>query len=85
MTNTTEKIEKKLTAKAHILCGWPLILVAIGGAIGGGLGAAAYALNVAIYRSSMSRKAKITQNILSGLGAFVAWLVFASVMTALGS
>src|SRR5580765_1399614 len=37
------KTEKaKLPPWAHVACGWPLVMVAFGGAIGGGLGAGAY-------------------------------------------
>ena len=60
---------------AHVMCGWPLALVAVGGAIGGGLGGGAYAVNVAIYKSQLPVPAKIALNILSGLSAFVLWLV----------
>ena len=44
----------KLSFMAHAMCGWPLILVAIGGLIGGALGAAAYAINLAIYKSGIA-------------------------------
>lgn len=81
MSNIAEKSSEKLSPKAHIMCGWPFLLVLIGGAIGGLLGAAAYSLNVAIYKSDMSRKAKIFQNALTGFGAFVAWFVSASVIS----
>ncbi len=47
------KQQPKLPASAHVLCGWPLLLVLIGGAIGGGLGGAAYAINIGIYKSSL--------------------------------
>jgi hypothetical protein len=67
----------KLPASAHVLCGWPLVLVAIGGAIGGGLGGVAYAINVGIYKSRLPRPAKVILNILTGLAAFGIWFAIA--------
>jgi len=76
---------KKLPLKAHLICGWPIFLFFIGGAIGGGLGFAAYYFNISVYKSDLSLKAKITQNLLAGFGAFVAWFFFAMVITGLNS
>ncbi len=74
-TNPNENTAKeKLPALAHVMCGWPLILVGIGGAVGGGLGGAAYGINVAIYKSSLPAVAKVALNILTGIAAFVLWL-----------
>jgi uncharacterized membrane-anchored protein len=84
-SSVTPDMKEKMPIKGHLMCGWPIILVLIGGAIGGVMGFAAYSLNVAIYKSSMSRTAKITQNLLAGLGAFVVWFVCAIVFTGLGS
>ena len=67
-------IDQKLPVSAHVICGWPLLLVAIGGAIGGGLGGGAYAINLAIYKSTMPLAAKIALNILTGLAAVGIWL-----------
>ena len=67
----------KLPASAHFLCGWPLLMVAIGGAIGGGLGGAAYAINLSIYKSKMHLVAKIVLNLLVGVAAFGIWLAIA--------
>lgn len=71
MESNTEK--SKLPASAHVACGWPLILVAFGGAIGGALGGLAYGINVAIYRSAMPTIAKVLLNIVTGIGAFGVW------------
>jgi hypothetical protein len=65
---------------AHFLCGWPLLLVAIGGAIGGALGAGAYAINLAIYKSKMPVVFKILLNAGVGLSAIAAWLIIASAL-----
>jgi hypothetical protein len=75
----------KLPITAHLLCGWPLALVALGGAIGGGLGGAAYAINLAVYKSRAPLPAKILLNILAGVGAIVIWVVAAAfIQKALG-
>lgn len=64
----------KLSPKAHLFCGWPLLLLFIGGAFGGGMGAVAYAVNVAIYKSKLPIVAKILLNLLVGFAAFGMWL-----------
>ena len=58
-------------------------MIAFGGAIGGGLGGVAYALNVAIYRSRMPVVVKILLNLLVGCAAFVLWLVLAALISVL--
>jgi len=63
----------KLPVVAHFACGWPLLLVAIGGAIGGGLGGAAYAVNLAIYKSMLPLPVKIVLNLLAGCMAIAIW------------
>ena len=62
---------------AHVLCGWPLVLVAIGGVIGGALGAAAYAINLAIYKGRMPGVFKLILNLGVGFSAVAAWLMIA--------
>ena len=71
------KSAKKLPASAHIMCGWPLFLVAIGGAIGGGLGGAAYGLNTVIYKSKLPLTAKVLLNLLTGGAAIAIWAIIA--------
>jgi hypothetical protein len=65
--------KEKMPVIGHILCGWPLLLVAIGGAIGGGLGGAAYAINAGIYKSNLPIPAKVVLNIIVGSAAIVIW------------
>jgi hypothetical protein len=67
----------KLPASAFLMCGWPLLLVAIGGAIGGGLGGAAFGINIAIYKSRLPVPAKVVLNILVGLSAIGIWFAIA--------
>ena len=66
----------------HLLCGWPLILVALGGAIGGALGGAAYAVNMGLYKSSLPTAAKVILNLLTGLGAVILWMVIVAAIQA---
>jgi hypothetical protein len=66
---------KKLGAKAHILSGWPLLLVAIGGLIGGALGGLAYVTNLKVYQSNLPIAAKIGINLCTGTLAFILWVV----------
>jgi hypothetical protein len=68
----------KLPVTAHLICGWPLALVAVGGAIGGGLGGAAYAVNLAVYKSTAPPAVKILLNVLIGGAAIVIWLMAAA-------
>lgn len=72
---------KKLTLMAHVLCGWPLILVIFGGAIGGALGGLAYAGNVAVYKADIPKVWKIVLNPLIGIAAIVLWFVIATLLT----
>jgi aconitase A len=57
--STTKEEAKKLSTIVHVMCGWPLALVFIGGAIGGGLGGIAYGINMVIYKSHMPVAAKV--------------------------
>jgi hypothetical protein len=72
-TSSSSKDNVKLPAIAHVICGWPLLLVAIGGAIGGGLGGAAYGLNLAVYKSKLPVPAKVALNLIIGLSAIGIW------------
>lgn len=77
MSDASTPNQNKLPGSAHLLCGWPLLLVAIGGAIGGGLGGAAYGINLGIYKSKLPVFAKILLNILVGCSAIGLWLLLA--------
>lgn len=65
----------KLPVHVHLLCGWPLLLVVIGGAIGGLCGGAAYGINMAIYKGQMPLPVKVGLNIVTGVAAIVLWVV----------
>ena len=67
----------KLPARVHVMCGWPLLLVLIGGAVGGALGGAAYGINLALYKSRLPVAVKIVLNCAAGLVAVVIWAAVA--------
>jgi hypothetical protein len=68
----------KMSVIAHILCGWPFVLVGFGGAIGGALGAVAYMINVAIYKAKMPVALKILLNLAVGATAIALWYFIAA-------
>ena len=68
----------KLPAWAHLACGWPLVMVAFGGAIGGVLAAAAYCANLWIFKSRLPLPAKVALNVFAGCAAFIIWAMIAS-------
>ena len=80
VTEAGSSEKPKLPAKVHVMCGWPLLLVTFGGAIGGGLGGAAYGINVAIYRSRFPVAIKILLNMITGVTAIAIWLTIAVVI-----
>src|SRR5689334_20192752 len=55
----SDKPVEKIPPLIHLACGWPLVMVAIGGAIGGALGGAAYGINMAIYKSKLPVVVKV--------------------------
>jgi hypothetical protein len=65
---------------AHILSGWPLILVFVGGAIGGALGAVAYGVNISLYKSNMPGVLKFILNLLVGMLAIGGWLAISAML-----
>jgi hypothetical protein len=66
-----------LPAYAIVFIYLPLALIAFGGAIGGGCGGAAAAINAGIFRSDFHPAVKILLSLLSAMGAILLWLVFA--------
>lgn len=64
----------------HVICGWPLVLMLFGGAIGGGLGGAAYGLSVTIYSKTRSLIWTSLTSIMLGVLAFVLWYLIASAL-----
>lgn len=64
-----------LTWFEHLACGWPLIMVVVGGALGGALGGGAYALSAALFRRSGGNARNYIYSGLIGVGAIVAYFV----------
>lgn len=75
--------EDKLSKKAHILCGWPLFLVTVGGLIGGLMGGLAYGLNIKIYKTKMPSFLKACLNLVVGIIAVAIWFLIAGTASAL--
>ena len=82
VTFASESPEKAQSAKlpgwAHLACGWPLVMVAFGGAIGGGLGGAAYGVNLWLFKSRLPLAVKVALNVFTGCAAFFSWALIAS-------
>jgi hypothetical protein len=72
--------KEKTPIGVHILCGWPLLLVAIGGAIGGALGGAAWGVNTAIYKSKLPMITKVVLNLVVGSVAIGTWLAIVAAL-----
>ncbi|MFC2951473.1 hypothetical protein ACFOOP_06005 [Marinicaulis aureus] len=69
-----------LTLPQKIACLWPLILIFVGGFIGGACGGGACAINIQIMRGSLPGPAKYALAVLTGIGAFVAYLLIVLVL-----
>ena len=65
--------KKNLSPITYFMCGWPLVLVTFGGAIGGGLGGAATVLNFKTYESNLPWPLKIFLNLCTGIAAIILW------------
>ncbi|MCO8102977.1 hypothetical protein MUB05_11005 [Acinetobacter indicus] len=63
----------QLPVKAHLLAGWPLLLVLFGGAIGVVYAVLAYMLNIKIYQSTLSKLNKVLANLLCSMSALSGW------------
>lgn len=70
--------QAKIPFKVHLIAGWPLMLILMGGAIGGAFAGLAYAANVKIYRSDLSIINKILANMMCGMVAIMLWWFVAS-------
>ncbi|MEN3158700.1 hypothetical protein ABC502_09985 [Alkalimonas sp. NCh-2] len=71
----TTSVEKKMEWYEHLACGWPLILIFIGGALGGLCGGAAYAVNAKVFGRDISNTKKYVYAILIGVSAFLTYFV----------
>lgn len=76
--DSTGKTQTKLPLSVHIMAGWPMLLMLIGGAIGGALGVVAYLINLKVYQSDLSKMNKILANLMCGMFAIIIWWSIAS-------
>ena len=67
---------------AHFFCGWPLLLIAIGGAIGGGLGGLAYGVSISLFKTSLPLPVKLILPPIFGMLAVGLWLAIAIAINA---
>lgn len=61
----------------YLLCGWPILLVVIGGLLGGALGGGAYGLNMMIWKSTLPLAARVPLILVVGAGAVGVWFIIA--------
>ena len=78
MSERREREQRQLSMIEHVVCAWPFVLVAVGGALGGACGGLAWAINTRIMASTLSAPMRYGLVFLSGLGA--AALYFVGVM-----
>ena len=79
MENLAMTEKTTLPKYAHILAGWPLFLVLVGGTIGAVFGAIAYVINIQLYKSeTLCKLQKILANILCGMSAISLWWFIAT-------
>jgi len=72
------RVKAPLTWYQYAWGGFPILLVAIGGAVGGGLGGGASYINLHILRSKMNGFLKYLVTALISLAAILLWLVIAA-------
>ena len=66
---------KNVSMWGHMLCGWPMILVFLGGFIGGAMGGLAYGINLTVYKSQLPQPVKFILIMVIGGVAIVAYFV----------
>lgn len=75
-----QNLFSRLTWKQHIAAGWPLILIFVGGAVGGALGAAAYFINAKIFLSGKTNASKFFMSALTGIGAIAGYIIIVGML-----
>ena len=64
----------------YVWIGWPLILVVLGGAIGGGLGGAAAAINYKVFQKTQNPVLRYVWTGLISLAAVITYVVCATML-----
>jgi ABC-type sugar transport system permease subunit len=70
-------IKEPLHWYQYLWAGWPMVMLFVGGAIGGGLGAAATVVNTQIFRSKLHGFFKYLITLVISISAFMIWLIIA--------
>ena len=78
MSSIAENEKTSLGVKVHLMAGWPILLLLIGGAVGAVLGIVAYVINLKIYKSELSQLQKVLANLMCGMFAMMLWWSIAS-------
>lgn len=78
MSSIAENEKTFLGVKVHLMAGWPILLLLIGGAVGAVLGIVAYVINLKIYKSELSQLQKVLANLMCGMFAMMLWWSIAS-------
>ena len=73
-----EQPKPKITWYQYIWIGWPLVLVPVGGAIGGGLGGAAAAINYKVFQKTEN---PVLRYVWTGLISGAAVLAYVVIVT----
>jgi hypothetical protein len=74
-----ETQKRKLTWYEHVWLGWPIALVAVGGAIGGACGAAAWAINQKVFRATQHPLLRYLWTGLISIAAIIAYFILAAI------
>ncbi|MCX6855872.1 MAG: hypothetical protein NTV80_13310 [Verrucomicrobia bacterium] len=72
---TTQENTPALPPSAHVIAGWPLVMVAVGGAIGGLCGAGAYGLSMALLKKKGVTPLSVFLSFLLGLAGIGLYFV----------
>lgn len=76
----SEPTEEKLPIHAHILAGWPLLLVTVGGLLGGLCGGGAYLISIRLLQSKGFTPATGIAAFFIGTLGIVAYLALVAVL-----
>jgi hypothetical protein len=78
-----ETPKTKLEWYEHLWIAWPVIMVAFGGAIGGGCGGAAWAINRTVFQKTKHPVLRYVWTGLISAASVIVWLVLVSVIVSL--